>query len=649
MKSKCCNVVAGLACVLLGGCSGPGADVGKSIVDVDMIPVEMYGLWGFVNRNGETVIEPEYRKVSPFVDGISAVFLDGDGVETGWGLIDTEGDYVIRPSYNGLTIPSEGVVWAMDGDVPVALDAKGEMLFELPQADAVWAYSDGMARFTCPDNVGNRVYGFVDRNGKVVVEPVFESAEDFSEGFAEVRKNGKEYYINKKGENAFGSQTFAGTRRFVGGRAAVLLDEKEGISGVIDSKGELQFTKRGGVLLYGSDSYVFYTRDGFGLVDAKGEVVVSSLYEDIEPFYDNDLAPIRLGNRYGYVNRTGKIQIDPQWRLAKSFVNNEFAFAATDDMWGMINRDGKYIVEPQWDDVSDEYVNACNGAPFVSNVVSDYYFVNCAAVAIYNFIKDGKIDEWDLTWTAEDIAKHIGMSRYMFGRYGREHLLKRDTIGTKYDPVNVLIYLRGEFFKNQSGKSFAPLDYVEGVKPDNVMIQFWQDDYKRDYSYLLFAKLEQVFGLEHYADGSGQYGIGQLAGYPVLLSEYVSPYVGRKGIQIEFGNGIDFPSEKYVDDSAGDDYVEESTYEGTIGETPIVMEVAFHGDGSMSGRYRYKSNTEWIDLSGSNNDGVIDFTEKVDGKVTGAFSLALNDFNLIGTWTNQNKTEVLKVELHYVE
>ena len=64
---------------------------------------------------------------------------------------------------------------------------------------------------------------------------------------------------------------------------------------------------------------------------------------------------------------------------------------------------------------------------------------------------------------------------------------------------------------------------------------------------------------------------------------------------------------------------------------------------------RYKSHTEWIDLSGSNNDGVIDFTEKVNGKVTGAFSLALNDFNLIGTWTNQNNTEVLKVELHSVE
>ena len=40
-------------------------------------------------------------------------------------------------------------------------------------------------------------YGFIDKNGKVVIEPQFDGILDFSEGLAGAEKDGKWGYIDK--------------------------------------------------------------------------------------------------------------------------------------------------------------------------------------------------------------------------------------------------------------------------------------------------------------------------------------------------------------------------------------------------------------------------------------------------------------------
>ena len=43
-------------------------------------------------------------------------------------------------------------------------------------------------------------YGFIDKNGKVVIEPQFDDTYPFSEGLAMVEKDGKRGYIDKSGK-----------------------------------------------------------------------------------------------------------------------------------------------------------------------------------------------------------------------------------------------------------------------------------------------------------------------------------------------------------------------------------------------------------------------------------------------------------------
>ena len=77
-------------------------------------------------------------------------------------------------------------------------------------------------------------YGFIDKSGKVVIEPQFDYVEPFSEGFARVKKDGKYYFLDKNGKVVIEPQFDA--RDFSEGLAGV---KKDGKWGFIDKNGKV--------------------------------------------------------------------------------------------------------------------------------------------------------------------------------------------------------------------------------------------------------------------------------------------------------------------------------------------------------------------------------------------------------------------------
>ena len=75
------------------------------------------------------------------------------------------------------------------------LKSKKESALEFDQA---WAFSEGLARVS----LGNKL-GYIDKSGKVVIEPQFDLAFDFSDGMAFVINDGKFSYIDKTGKMPF--------------------------------------------------------------------------------------------------------------------------------------------------------------------------------------------------------------------------------------------------------------------------------------------------------------------------------------------------------------------------------------------------------------------------------------------------------------
>lgn len=123
-----------------------------------LIPVVQDGHAGFVDAQGKVVIEPKYRAVAPFSEGLAAVAVavgNGDGL----GFIDKAGKLVIPAKF---ALP--------DG------------YFALLPADS-YKFVEGMA--VMPQN---GKFGYIDRKGNWVIPPIYDNARSFSCGLAAVQK-----------------------------------------------------------------------------------------------------------------------------------------------------------------------------------------------------------------------------------------------------------------------------------------------------------------------------------------------------------------------------------------------------------------------------------------------------------------------------
>ena len=226
--------------------------------------VSVGGRAGYIDTDGKFVINPQFDGGAPFSEGLAAVQI-GDA----WGFIDKHGKLVIPPQFQPVgdmrrcssaavsppsataparpsasstataAWPSRRITitpcrsptasrWSASAAVtatstrtasasstrsstrPAAsskiaprcasadrwgyIDRAGKMVVN-PQFDAARAFSDGLALVA----IGNRI-GFIDHDGKMVINPQFDAANDFRDGRAPVRVGGRWGYIDKAGK-----------------------------------------------------------------------------------------------------------------------------------------------------------------------------------------------------------------------------------------------------------------------------------------------------------------------------------------------------------------------------------------------------------------------------------------------------------------
>lgn len=165
--------------------------------------------YGYVNMRGEVVIPLEYDEIYGWFgeDGCSMVEKDGK-----WGAIDKKGNIVVPIEYDDI-IHDDGYGWSVfrdDGFVEVVKDGKNGLLdrngkIVVPfEYESISCFSEGMAAVGIGGEFDGFYYGgkwgYVDETGKLVIPIIYEDVTSFENGKAYVKKDGKEGYINKKGE-----------------------------------------------------------------------------------------------------------------------------------------------------------------------------------------------------------------------------------------------------------------------------------------------------------------------------------------------------------------------------------------------------------------------------------------------------------------
>lgn len=211
-----------------------------------LAPVTSKGKWGYIDITGKIVIEPKFDGVRDFSNGLAFVKI-GKGFEALVGYIDRTGRLAVPLKYKGGTdfvseraLVSPGVFASLnlidkqgntlkerinvscseikdrfsENLIPARLELPGQAgLLKLDGCGYINAqgniaippdrkfekaepFSEGLA----PVQMSNK-WGFIDKSGKIVIDPKFEEASSFKNGLAYVKVNAAEQgYINHSGQ-----------------------------------------------------------------------------------------------------------------------------------------------------------------------------------------------------------------------------------------------------------------------------------------------------------------------------------------------------------------------------------------------------------------------------------------------------------------
>lgn len=133
---------------------------------------------GYVDAKGKIVIPMVYQKAEPFSKGRACVQN-----EYGWGFINTEGEYVIPPLLDAICRDFEGdKAWVVYLGKMYQIDLQGR-LYEC-------GVKTGELPFLMPRMGKNKLWGYVDREGEFVIQPIYDSASQFNHDFCTVRLKG---------------------------------------------------------------------------------------------------------------------------------------------------------------------------------------------------------------------------------------------------------------------------------------------------------------------------------------------------------------------------------------------------------------------------------------------------------------------------
>ncbi|WP_051199647.1 WG repeat-containing protein [Butyrivibrio fibrisolvens] len=179
--------------------------------------------YGYMNIDGEVVIEPQFSYAELFSEEGLAAVRDDEGK---WGYIDTEGNLVIPQVYDFTLGFDAGFALVEKEHDEYYIDITGRKVLDIDggvNKEGFTYISNDEGKYACIDLKGNQItdyifdrtilfkngyacgcvnglYGCIDKTGEFVIEPSFEYIGDFSDfGIALAKgKDGLYGYINIK-------------------------------------------------------------------------------------------------------------------------------------------------------------------------------------------------------------------------------------------------------------------------------------------------------------------------------------------------------------------------------------------------------------------------------------------------------------------
>ncbi len=309
-----------------------------------------------------------------------------------WGYMNIKGDIIVSPQY------AKCFKFSEDGYAPIYKDkkfffinAQGEQLstelsnFRLIEGGfgmGLYGFSDGLAAVRV-----DKKWGYMDTNGKVIIELKYDNASAFDNGYALVKKGKSFFVINKNGEETkIEDSGVYEVKHFTEGLAPFYKKDKK--HGFINTDGKVvipaQFSGVG--YFEGGLAWAKNKDKKVGYIDTSGEWIIRPNFlaaKDFDPVsglarikdesgwayvnkagdiknidtetfgdFNDGLALGKKNGKVGFFNSTGEWVIEPKFEAGRGFKNG-YAAAKMNGQWGFINKAGEWVIEPKLAGVKD--------------------------------------------------------------------------------------------------------------------------------------------------------------------------------------------------------------------------------------------------------------------------------------------------------
>jgi hypothetical protein len=329
-------------------------------------------LWGIIDNTGRELIPPKYPADYSYppglVNDIGLFSFVGDS-ESG-GIVDKNDNIVLpfeftihsRPpgfiDFNLYFSDGLSLVQSKKDGKTSYIDKNGKIVFTLANRQPVtfgeilqfqpFNFSEGRCRvvYDYKDNgfsfTGGK-WGFIDKTGKIAVQPQYDSVFNYQNGYAAVKRNGKLGFVNKEGKVVI-PIVYDNVGAFRNGMVVVY---NKGKYGVIDSLNKiiLPLSYDAPPSYDSADGFFIVKKDGkFGFVDKNNRLIIPVKYQSASHF-SNGLARVESGYQYGYINKSNKAVIPIKYYSISDIFSNRVCAAEKSGVRYVLDTSGKVILK----------------------------------------------------------------------------------------------------------------------------------------------------------------------------------------------------------------------------------------------------------------------------------------------------------------
>lgn len=304
--------------------------------------------WGYMNKKGAIEIKPQYELAQDFQkNGLAIVEVSGKN-----GVINTKGQTVVNPIYDSITQFSEGRASAYNEEGVWVIDEKGKVLTSTPYS-FIGEYQQGRALFQDTDEKsGDPFYGYLDRDGGVIIPAIYQTATDFQDGVAVVQTKDGQFQLLSRDTSVLYKYPYDYVGQYGQGMLA-FREEGNSKYGFINKKGDVliepsfdgvQPFSEGRAVINKVEDYTY----SYGLIDQKGNILIEPTFSDINRLEEKRIAlgkatnPDKpyLGSLYAIADLNGNLLSDYRYQAVLPYQQG-YASAHDKDSTFFLNRDGK--------------------------------------------------------------------------------------------------------------------------------------------------------------------------------------------------------------------------------------------------------------------------------------------------------------------